>query len=254
MYNSKVLKNNSVTIGGQIYIDSNVVIEQTPSYNIDTSESDTNADLSEEQAESIANIMIAQAKNEADGIVEKAQAQANALRDQLLQENEYLKNKTLEESKQKGYDIGYEEGKKYFLESIDYLNNKSSELVKKYEMLLKSTENEVLEMVTTIVKKVVSEKVIIDKENIRHLISEALTYCNEKNSSIIKVSVDDFKYIKDKHPEIIESINGYLDAQIKPDLSLNNGSCVVNSSNGIVDLSVETRLNKIIEDINSIKN
>ena len=80
-----------------------------------------------------------------------------------------------------------------------------------------------------------------------YLVRQALESCSNKTNLVLKVSPADYEYITGNMDRLASLAPGSGDIEIKQDLSLEPGSCIIDSAFGSVDAGVRTRLRKIEE-------
>lgn len=101
----------------------------------------------------------------------------------------------------------------------------------------------ILEISVEVAKKIIKKEVELSQDVLKNIISEVLGELSTYEEKItVKVAPDDADFARASLPEIIST--NQLDAKvvITPDESIEKGSCVVISNNGVVDANFSTQL------------
>lgn len=175
--------------------------------------------------------------------------EANAIADRLICE---AKEKALEEreaAKEEGRNEGYEEGKNNAIKEYESILNEASitrdDAVKEYSNILNSVEEDVVSLVMKITRKVIETEMKTNRKVILNLVSEAIKKTSNRDNLVIKVSRDDFSYVREKEDVIKEMVEGIGALETKEDPSLDAGSCVVETHYGCIDSGIETKMHKL---------
>lgn len=242
MYN-RIFKNNQVTYGRpyQIKIPVNLqTIEE------DEPEEDTLLESLPEEPES-PEMLLEKAREEAALIIKEAEYEGARILEDARAEAERNTRATLEEAWQKGFDEGNEAAKEQYagiiLEAEEARNNALIE----HDEVLACMESEIVELVTGVAETVIGNELSTNPEGILHLVRQALEKCSNKNNLLLRLSPEDMEYAVANRDMINAMVPGLGDMEIKQDLSLEKGSCIVDTPFGSVDAGSQTRLHKIEE-------
>ncbi len=195
-------------------------------------------DKAREQAEMI----IEEAKHEADNLIATAETEINA-----------LKTTVTEEAWQKGYEDGLNAAKSEYAALLQEAENIKLQAGQDYNKILESIENDTVDVILEIAKKVICTEISINKEDILYLIKQAFEKCSNKEGIVLRVSQDDYPYIMDNIDVLRSMIQGAPEFEVKKDASLNEGDCLVETLFGTIDAGVETKMKKIEEAFKKIK-
>jgi flagellar assembly protein FliH len=95
-----------------------------------------------------------------------------------------------------------------------------------------------------VAQKVISSELTSNKDYIINLVVQALDKCSSRNNIKLKVSPDDFVFLSE-NKEKLSSLVDVERIEIKNDLSLKPGACIIETPIGNVDGGVQTKLHKI---------
>ena len=111
-----------------------------------------------------------------------------------------------------------------------------------------------LEDSVEVAKKIIKKEVELSNDVLKNIINEVLGELSNTDEKItIKVAHDDVDFARASLPEIIQANKIEAKVAITPDESIEKGSCMVVSSNGVVDANFSTQL-QIIQNAFGIYN
>lgn len=210
-------------------------------------------------------------------IVNKAEKKAEEIMDLAYAEYDkqlniaYEKSKSIyEESKNNGYSEGYELGVKdgydegykrgyeegrekaeelirEALEIKDYYNNRRSKM-------LKDTEKDLIELVITIYEKVLDQKVKEDENYIISLVLNGIEGLEIKDKLTIITSQEDYEILKNNEDIILAKASLIDSIEIRVNSEMQKGDCILETSKGNIDVSLNNQLEEIKEFLYTILN
>ncbi len=142
-------------------------------------------------------------------------------------------------AKQDGYKEGIENAKK----EIEELKGKFEEFYKYKNEVFDKISECIFDISVEIAKKIINKETESDKTVIIQMIKAAVEEVNKtENKIVLRVMPKDAEIVKNKLPEIFAG-NGF-DAKISviPDKKITEGGVIVETSNGIIDATLETQL------------
>lgn len=193
--------------------------------------------------------IIQEAEKYAKEIIKKAEDEAEKVKTDLEQQ---LKNKikNLEETSQKeGYEKGYNlavlEVDKIKEEALSILENAKIEKNRMVEEL----EPQIVDLIINILNKLLYKSVEIDKAIIINLIKQGLDESSLSGDIKIKVSPKDYEMVMKNKDNIISMAEGSSNVEIIKDLSLNKADCIIETSFGNIDCSLDEQFKILKENI-----
>lgn len=255
MSNGKVFKNNQVNIGMPFQI-KNPIIYKPPIMNpnikikIDTEESE---DIEEVDYKALGEEIINKAKAEADMIIKEALLEAKDIMSKAHADIEELSSQAINEARQTGYDNGIVQAQEEYRRLIDEAETIKKQAGLEYEKILESLESDTVNVILDIAKKVISQELKC-KENILLLVRDAFEKCAKDRKAVLKLSEQDYETINENKEELISILERSEEIEIKKDLSLKEGGCVIDTPYGSIDASAETKLKNIENDFKAILN
>lgn len=244
----KVLKYNQVTYGVPFQVNIPLNIKRIEV--LDQAQTDAECDNADNRTGSLYPDMeelLEKAKQECNLIIKNAEAEAEKLLENAELEADKKAEALFEEAWQSGYADGMEAARSQneaLLAETEQLRQSAAE---EHDSILTGMENEILELVVEVARKAVAGELETNREVILQLVRSGLSCCSNKNNAVIKVSAQDYEYLKEKDDQLAMASEGAEGLEIKKDSTLSPGDCIIETPLGGVDVGVNTRLEKIQE-------
>ena len=111
--------------------------------------------------------------------------------------------------------------------------------------IYEEAEEQMVQLVLDIAKKVISDELTQNKEAILSLVKKALQKCAFKKMLVLKVSPLDFDFILENKGRICMMVEGISDIEIVSELSLDQGSCIIETPSGEINSSMDIQIKEI---------
>lgn len=244
--------------------------------------SETKPNLENENEEDrIRDVLLYEARKEAGVIIQIAKKQAKLLAEEksrnIINEGESIKEgilisahenakQILEESRELGYEEGhkkgYEEGYKKGYEEGKYVSdnliNESLEIkngyIYKRDSLLKDLEEDIVGLVIQIYEKILGEKTDGDNKMITSLVLNGIQNLDPTDKLTIISSKEDFETLENSKDEILSKASLIKELEIKYDINLQKGDCILETAKGNIDISIKDQLNEVRDLLTTILN
>lgn len=138
---------------------------------------------------------------------------------------------------------GYQEGINNAAKDIELLKSKFEEFYNYKEEVYSKVSGCIMDIAVEIAKKIINKEVQVDSEATLSIIKGAVEEINKTENKItLKVMPKDVEIVRDRVPEILAG--NYFEAKVSviPDASIKDGGVIVETSNGLIDASIETQL------------
>lgn len=148
-----------------------------------------------------------------------------------------------ENIKKSAFEEGYRKGLEQSKEDLDKFRNELSSFMNAPKNVFEYIAPDILEISVDIAKKVIKKEVETDPQVLINTIVDVLKTLSKGEPKInIRVKPQAVQFIKDTLPNITYQYG--IDAKINiiADPSIDDGGCVFQTNNGIVDASVDTQL------------
>ena len=193
----------------------------------------------------------AAAQEEAEKILADARRLAAEIETETRKTLEAEKKETLEQGRETGRLEGYSEGKI----EVDRLIQRTQLVLERAQdkrgEILAETEQEIINLVLLITRKVVK----IISENQREVIIsnviQALRKVRDRGNIIIRVNLADLKLTTEHTNDFIRVLEGVKSIQVVEDSSIDSGGCIIETEFGEIDARISNQLaeleSKILE-------
>jgi len=203
-----------------------------------------------------AEAIIADAKRQAEDIIEQARKQSDDILNNARNEAEIIKETAEKKAYQKGYDEGYRKGKndadKQYESIIKEAEAIKEQAAEEYKSTIEGMESEIIDIIIQIAKKVVSEELRLNKKTILSMVKEAFAKCTVKNGATLIVSSEDYDFIEEHREELLSNLNSIDNLEVRKDISLPMGTCIIETPYGTIDASVDKKMENIENAINKL--
>jgi flagellar assembly protein FliH len=196
--------------------------------------------------------IIQKAREKAKELIEQANEEIQKKKEELIKEEESLHKKisdALEEARVKGYQEGFEAGRDDGLQSVENLIQEAKKIVdssqKDYYEKLESAELEIIDLAVKIAEKIVGKKIENDSEYWIQLVKTALKEVREHEDIKIFVHPSKFELTKSQKKTLEAILHDSTDLYIYPEDELKEDACIIETSFGTVDASVDSQLTEI---------
>lgn len=257
MSDSKLFKRSRVILNDKSYVVSipkrmlNVNLTDIPEQSVTipvapTGEPEVILDAEQEAAR-----IIKEAKESSEAIIVDAYHQADRIRENAEKEGKDLGYK-------EGFSLGTKEAEQTlndeYNKKIDEVLSIKNELNEKHKNLFKDSEAEIIDLVLTTVDKVFETRRHSDEYLIETLIKQAVSKISKSTTITIRVSDIDYPIAIASRNRILTGSERIDDIEFKRDSSLEQGSCLIESENGIIDSSLDSQFQGIREIFTALLN
>lgn len=251
MYN-RVFKNYQVNVGNPFQIKTADVLNAVRlvrplDEKVENDPADGFVEGSDEVPHEDPEDLLAEAREEAEKIVNEARAEAEKILREAQEEIERIKIEAEEAARKKGYEDGINEGRQQYENLINEAEQIRDKAREDYDKAMAGIEEDAVELILAIAKKVICAEIKTDRGYIIGLLREAIEKCAHKEKIVLRVSDEDFDHVEAGREELMSMIEGLDELDIKKDLSLEEGSCVVETQYGSIDAGIHTKVAKIEE-------
>ncbi|MBQ5999000.1 MAG: flagellar assembly protein FliH [Treponema sp.] len=198
-----------------------------------------------------AQVIKADAEREAADILEKARTEAAQIVQEAREEEAKLKSTASETGYAEGHDEGYKQGAEEVERLIQRLHKMIESIMVRREEILKETEQQIVELVILISRKVVKVISETQKTTIMSNVLAALKKVRARGSVILRVNVEDLKLTSANAGEFVKRIENVEGITVMEDSTVDKGGCIVETDFGAIDARISSQLgeleNKILE-------
>ncbi|NLM44771.1 MAG: hypothetical protein GX201_12315 [Clostridiales bacterium] len=178
-------------------------------------------------------------------IIEEANKEAKRIMEEKYNEIEIFKKKELEKAYEQGFRKGYDEARKKTEKIIDEAINIRQNLEKRKESIYKDAEEDIVELILSISKKIIGDEIQQNKNAIISQIKLALEKCTYKSKVTVKVSSEDYPNVLVNKGVIESLVEGISELEILEDKFLKKGDCIIDTPSGEVNSSIELQIEQL---------
>lgn len=201
------------------------------------------------QLKQISEDVLHAAKQEADEIVNKAHDEAEQLRAQAYDESEQIKQSAQEEGYQKGYQEALATAQEEIARQQDALRQQQldfeTEIRATKDNLMKETETKMVEILCEMISNVTGIMLDDYQSVLFYMVNHAMEDMDDSKNFVIKVSSEDYKEIVSQKENIYGAQNPNISIEIFEDAKLEPLQCLIETDNGIVNLSLDVQLKNL---------
>jgi flagellar assembly protein FliH len=192
--------------------------------------------------EKMANQQLEEAQIKAKEIVKEAQAKAKKLIEDAKQYCQQLQSTAEREGFEQGKNLGLEAGKQeagaLMQQAMTLINRILEERRKVYE----EVEPQVADLALKIAEKIINTEVTLNNEIVLNLIKSNLDKIRDREEIIIRVSQDDYPYVKEHEDDLRRMLDGVKKFRIEADGVIDKGGCMLETNLGNLDSRIDFQL------------
>ena len=157
---------------------------------------------------------------------------------------------SIKESAQKE---GYEDGLNQAKADIDEVRNSIGAFLNAKQEVFDYVAPNIMEISLDIAKKIIKKEIQQDSNLIMDNISELLRGLSKEETKItLRVNPTQVSIVKANVPEMLTNIGLEAKVLVVPDETIMEGGCMVTTTNGVIDATIETQLSVISEALREI--
>lgn len=188
-------------------------------------------------------------RTQADVILEQARAQGEQVMIKSRQVAEEEKQALFETAKREGYEAGLVdlEQERAALEAS--FAEREQALLAEYEKKVGELEPMATEVIVGLLQSLTGVCLETRKGIVTYLVSRALAEAERSSSFLIRVSKEDIEEVKGASETLRGLFERDVTLEIVQDVLLKKGECMIETDAGIIDCSLGTQLEGLVEDI-----
>lgn len=161
------------------------------------------------------------------------------MKDQAAKTQEDARNQGYQEGHDEGYQAGTQAVREQFTSSMDALQSLVDELSEVRGKTYPLLEREMVEMVTTLARKIIRTELKGKEDGIREIVRMAIESVLDRESLVIKIHPDDYHELEDYGQELIQLFHEIKNVEFESHASVPRGNCVVESNFGTVEAGLD---------------
>ena len=161
----------------------------------------------------------------------------------------YISDEDLQRYQEESYQRGLQDGKNLaergLLNVFKGMRTAAEDLQMLREKVLRDSEDDLLALAFSIARKVITREVSQDRQIVLRLIKRAVEGLNEQDELIIRLHPDDHALLTSNTSMTLQKELSIVRFQLKPDPTVEIGSCQIETERGTVDAGFEAQLEEI---------
>lgn len=199
-----------------------------------------------------ASVIKSDAQSQADEIIANAKSEAEKIIQDARLEEQKIKADAKQDGFRQGHDDGYSAGESEIERLVERLRKMVEALMLRREEILKETEQQIVELVILMTRKVVKIISETQKTAIMSNILAALKKVKSRGNVILHVNLEDLKLASANADEFIKRVENIQGITVVEDSTVEKGGCVVETDFGAIDARISSQLNELEEKIMEI--
>ncbi|QTQ12052.1 flagellar assembly protein FliH [Treponema parvum] len=196
-----------------------------------------------------AQVIKTDAQNNAAQIIKEAQEQALKIIDEAHAEQEKIKQQSSKEGYEKGHEDGYVYGKAEADRLVERMHTILTAVMQRREEILQETEQQIVELVILMARKVVKVLSENQKNIIMNNVLLALKKVKGRGDVILRVNLEDVKMTAEHTRDFIERVENIKSISVIEDSSVERGGCIVETDFGAIDARISSQLKELEDKI-----
>lgn len=174
-----------------------------------------------------------------EGVSELFSDAMQKMKDQAAKIEEEAQQRGYKEGEEKGFLAGEQAVNEHFKSSLEALKILVEQLSEARSTLYPRLEREMVEMITTLARKVFRTEFEGKKGGIREIVHMAIESVLNRESLVVKVHPDDHKELEDYGQELLQLFHEIKNVKFESYASVARGNCVVESNFGTVEAGLD---------------
>lgn len=192
-----------------------------------------------------AQVIKTNAERAAQEVVKQAQEEAQKILSNAHAEEDTIKNTARENGFAAGHEEGFAKGNEEVERLIERMHKILESVMQRREDILDETEQQIVELVVLMTRKVV--KVISDNQKsvINNNVLAALKKVKGRGSVTLRVNLEDLKLATQNIDEFIKRCENIKGITVMEDSTVEKGGCIVETDFGAIDARISSQLTEV---------
>lgn len=137
---------------------------------------------------------------------------------------------------------------------LDEVIKLKEELLNEYKDEIKNAEKDLLDISLDIVEKIINYEVDKSDNYVLGIVKDSLDRVLSKKDVVLKLSTSDYYTVLSNKKQLIANVKGFGEIEIVQDESMEPGTCIVDTPLGVIDGSIQVRMDNIQKEIMKMLN
>lgn len=132
---------------------------------------------------------------------------------------------------------------------LDEIVKLKEETILQYKNEIKGLEKDVLGLALDIAEKVINYEINRSDDYVLGIVKDAMEKVMSKKDAVLKLSTADYYTILTNKKHLVANVKGFGEIEIIQDESLEPGTCIVDTPLGVIDGSLQVRMDNIQKEV-----
>ena len=177
------------------------------------------------------------------------ESQQKEIATQALKISQEVQEKSYEEAYALGLKEGtakaYNEEKQRVIFEMEKIQNLISEIKVIKTDLMKENEKQIVNLCFYMAKRLLMREVAEDESYVKTLIKKSLEMAQSEEDVTIRVSAEDKVWIEEHKDSVFKELSLDASTKIEEDAGVNRGGVIIETNHGVIDATIEQRLDKL---------
>jgi Flagellar biosynthesis/type III secretory pathway protein len=185
------------------------------------------------------------AEKTAADIVKKAQEEAQQILEKAHSDDQGIRDTAKKEGYEEGHEEGFQKGNEEATRLIERLHTIIEAVQGKRQEILDSTEQQIVELVLLMTRKVVKIMSDNQKSVVMANVVQALKKVKGRGEVTLRVNLEDVKLTTDHIKDFIREVENIKNITVLEDSSVEKGGCIVETDFGAIDARISSQLSEL---------
>jgi len=132
---------------------------------------------------------------------------------------------------------------------LDEVVRLKEDALREYKEEIRNSEKEIIDLSLDIVEKIINYEVNRSDDYVLGIVKDALDKVLNKKDVILKLSTADYYTVLSNKKYLVANVKGFGEIDIVQDESMDPGSCIVDTPLGVIDGSIQVRMDNIQKEV-----
>lgn len=152
-----------------------------------------------------------------------------------------------EERYTKGWTEGHAVGRNEIQPAVEHLSHLLEDIANQREKILRDAEKIAVQLGLKVAEKIIRTEVSHQPNIVLSVVGDAIRRVADKSHVVIRVNLNDVDRVSGYRERLTSLVGGIGQIEIRPDPSISQGGCIVETSVEIIDARFEEQLSRLEE-------
>lgn len=195
--------------------------------------------------------LLATARRQAEEIIARAKQEAKQEAERLLTEAQTEAEAMAQQLKEQAKQTGWQEGITASQAEAAKIRQQASDILRQakeiYQQTLDKMEAEIIDLAVDMAERVVMTQLAVEPHTIMEIARECINFIKNKPLVNLYVNNVDYHMVQEGKNELLQGLPGKVEMNILADNGITPGGCRIETDQGTVDATLETRWQEVLK-------